>query len=311
MIRAAAALVVLLAAPVAEAAPRVRIVGTVQDGGLPHVACRCDNCDTARQPDAVPRYVSSLALITGPDEASKVRLFDATPDLARQLDLLEDVRRAPNDRVDRSPLDGIFLTHAHMGHYTGLDLLGFEAVHARAVPVYGTASMLEYLRTNGPWSQLVRLENIVLRGLSEPVALEDGVSVRAVPVPHRDEYTDTVGFLIQGPERTVFFVPDTDSWDAWDPGIDAFLATHDVDLALLDATFYSMDELPGREVASIGHPLITHSMDRLQAWVDAGREVWFLHLNHSNPALRADSDAARTIEARGFRVAREGREYGL
>lgn len=311
MIRTLVLLVLLGSAAPVDAAPRLRVVGTVQDGGLPHVACRCDTCDAARQPDATPRFVSSLALITGTEDEPRVHLFDATPDLARQLDLLEDVRTAPEDRVDRTPLDGIFLTHAHMGHYTGLALLGFEATHAQSVPVYGSASMLEYLRTNGPWSQLVRLSNIVLHDVASPVALGDGVTVTAIPVPHRDEYTDTVGFLIEGPQRTAFFVPDTDTWDTWDPGIDAFLATHDVDLALLDATFYSMDELPGREVASIGHPLITDSMDRLQAWVDGGRQVWFLHLNHSNPALRDDSPQAEEIRRRGFRVAREGDHFGL
>jgi pyrroloquinoline quinone biosynthesis protein B len=134
--------------------------------------------------------------------------------------------------------------------------------------------------------------------------------VTALPVPHRDEYTDTVGFLIEGPQRSVFYVPDTDSWDAWQPGLPDRLAT--VDVALLDGSFYSPAELPGRSVAEIGHPLISGSMDLLEALVARGEvEVIFTHLNHSNPALDPGSAESAEIKRRGFSVLADGQRIAL
>ena len=220
--------------------------------------------------------------------------------------------RAAAGRVDRAPVDGVFLTHAHVGHYLGLAFFGFETVHTRRLPVWASPRMADFLRANGPWSQLVKLENVELRPLraGEPVALEDGVSVTPLQVPHRDEYSDTLGFLVRGPRRAVLYVPDTDSWRAWTRPLPELLAG--VDEALLDGTFYSLDELPGRDVASIGHPLIADTMELLAPLVkSAGLRVAFTHLNHSNPALEPESAARKAIEARGFRVLAEGEEIGL
>lgn len=297
------------APPATASGPFLRILGTVQDGGFPHAACEHEACRAARIAEE-RRYVSSLAVVL--PASRKVFLIDATPDLRPQLDLLADVRDPPPDRVDRAPVDGVFLTHAHVGHYLGLAFFGFEAIHTRDLPVWATPRMAGYLRTNGPWSQLVELGNIALRelALGEPVELGEGVSVTAVRSPHRDEYSDTVGFVIAGPEASVFYLPDTDSWDAWDRPLAEVAG--EVDVALLDGSFFSLDELPGRDVASIGHPLIRDSMARLGDLATSGRtRVVFIHLNHSNPALVDGSPERVEIETAGFSIAREGNELPL
>jgi len=290
--------------------PYVRVIGTVQDGGLPHVGCTCERCEAARRDPRRRRLVASLAVVL--PASGRVVLIDATPDLHEQLDLLADVRDAPAGVTDRAPVDGVLLTHAHVGHYLGLAFFGYESMHTRDLPVWCTSRMAAFLRANGPWSLLVGRRNVELRETApgEAVALGDGVTARAVPAPHRDEYTDTVGWRLEGPRRAVFYVPDTDGWDAWGRPLPEVLAG--VDVALLDATFYSPDELPGRRVEEIGHPLVTDTMDRLQAEVDAGRlDVRFIHLNHTNPALDPASAAAREIDRRGYAVAAEGEEIGL
>lgn len=299
----------------APAGPFVRVLGTAQDGGFPHVACAHELCAAARRDPSLARRVASLAVVlpgNGP-EAGRVYLIDATPDLPEQLELLADVRDAPAGRVDRSPVDGVLLTHAHMGHYLGLAWFGYESVHTRGLPVWSTPRMARFLRENGPWSQLVALGNVELREVEAgrgAVDLGDGVVVRAVAVPHRDEYTDTVGFRIEGPRATVLYVPDTDSWDAWGGRLAEVL--DGVDVALVDATFYSAGELPGREVSEIGHPLISDSLERFgDAVRSGGLQVLFIHLNHSNPALDPRSPERRAIEAAGFRVAEEGEEIPL
>jgi pyrroloquinoline quinone biosynthesis protein B len=174
--------------------------------------------------------------------------------------------------------------------------------------------MAEFLKTNGPWSQLVRLGNIALREFQpgQPFDLEEGVSVKPLQVPHRDEYTDTMAFLIRGPKKTLLYVPDTDSWKAWPKPLLDVLAEEKVDVALLDATFYSPDELPDRDVSKIKHPLITQSMDLLEPLVKAGKlRVYFTHLNHSNPALDPNGAARKAIEKRGFRVLVEDDQIDL
>ncbi len=289
--------------------PYVRVVGTVQDGGLPHVACSCARCETARRDPASRRLVASLAIVL-PD-SGRVYLIDATPDVGRQLDLLADVRDPPAGRVDRAPIDGVFLTHAHVGHYLGLALFGYEAVHAQGLPVWGTERMVGFLRANGPWNLLVERGNVEPRALGpgDAVDLGEGVSVRALAVPHRDEYTDTVGFVIAGARQSVFYVPDTDSWRAWQPPIEEVLGT--VDVGLLDGTFFSADELPGRDVESIGHPLIGDSLERLAPVVAAGTRVAFTHFNHSNPVLDPDSTARERVLRLGFEILEDGDEIEI
>lgn len=304
---------VVEALPSALAAPTgpfIRVLGTAQDGGFPHAACSCSRCLLARQEISRRRLVASLSVVL--PAGGLVYLVDATPDIREQLTRLDDVRDPPGDRVDRSPVDGLFLTHAHIGHYLGLSFFGFEAVHTRGLPVYGTSRMSTFLGSNAPWDQLVSLENIDLIELriGQPITLSEGVLIEALWVPHRDEYTDTVAYRIRGPRRTVLYVPDTDPWAAWSPPLSEVL--EGVDVALLDGSFYSADELPGRSLDEIRHPLITDSMERLQNLVDEGLvEVYFTHLNHSNPVLDAGSTEKAAVESRGFRILEDLQEIPL
>ena len=309
------ALLLLAAAPATSpntAGPRVVVLGTVQDGGMPQTGCDCSNCSLARKNPSFARHVASLAIDF--PKTDHVYLVDATPDLPEQIEEIHTFRAHPEGKTDRAPVDGVLLTHAHIGHYLGLAHFGFESLNTKDIPVWVSPRMAQYLKTNGPWSQLVRLGNIALREFQpgQPFDLEEGVSVKPLQVPHRDEYTDTMAFLIRGPKKTLLYVPDTDSWKAWPKPLLDVLAEEKVDVALLDATFYSPDELPDRDVSKIKHPLITQSMDLLETLVKSGKlRVYFTHMNHSNPALDADGAARKAIEARGFRVLAEDDQIDL
>jgi pyrroloquinoline quinone biosynthesis protein B len=290
--------------------PRVRILGIAQDGGLPHAACSCPRCDAARKDPTLSSPVASLGIIT-PD-AQKAYLIDASPDIIEQLDAMSDVRDLEAKRVDRTPVDGIFLTHAHMGHYLGLAHLGFEAINTRALPLWASASMASFLKQNAPWSQLIELKNLEMRPFKDGdvVTLDEGVEVKAVHVPHRAEYTDTFAFIMKGTRKSVLYVPDISPWHKLNRPL-ADLFAH-VDVALVDGTFYSGDELPGRDTQEIGHPLIVDTMELLQSRVDAGTlKVYFVHLNHSNPALDPNSEEREHLESRGFFVGWPGMEFEL
>jgi pyrroloquinoline quinone biosynthesis protein B len=285
--------------------PYVVVLGTAQDGGLPHAACTCPRCVAARTDPKRHRRVASIAIIV--PSTGRRFLVDATPDLRAQLDLLPAAGTRAPGKVDRAPVDGVLLTHAHVGHYLGLAFFGFEAVHTSRLAVHATPRMAAFLRANAPWSRLVEREEIELREAAPgvPFELDAGIRVTPFTVPHRDEDSDTVGFAIAGPRHTIAYVPDTDRWDTWSPEARRTIAA--CDTALLDGTFFSGDELPGRDVAKIGHPLIVTTIDLFRDQVRAGRlRILFTHLNHSNHALDPTSPERRRIIDSGFEVAEDG-----
>ena len=292
--------------PAADAAaPFVLVLGTAQDGGIPHLGGRAAPDEAARRDPSQRRLVASLLVV---DPASGRRwLIDASPDLALQLDRAEAIAPARGVESGRPPLvDGIFLTHAHIGHYLGLAQLGREVYSADRVPVWGSERMRKFLASNGPWDQLVRLNQIELRA-AEPgkaVPLAPELSVTPFLVPHRDEYTDTFGFEIRGPRRSLLYIPDIDKWEKWSERIEDRVAK--VDVALLDATFYGETELPGRAMSEVPHPFVVESIARFASLPLAERrKVVFTHLNHSNPAALAGTAERKAIETAGMRVAEE------
>jgi pyrroloquinoline quinone biosynthesis protein B len=296
--------------PLHAFAQRVVVLGTAQDGGMPHTGCEHAACAAARKDPKLARRVASLAIVAG----GRTFLVDASPDLPAQIQEVHSFRSFPEGRVDRAPFDGVLLTHAHIGHYLGLAHFGFESLNTKDLPVYVSPRMAEFLRTSGPWSQLVRLGNIKIVEIKpgEWFSLGEGISAKAFAVPHRDEYSDTMAFLVRGPKRTLLYVPDTDTWKTWTRPLLQVIEEEKVDYALLDATFYSPDELPDRDVTKIKHPLVTDSMELLGPLVKAGKvKVWFTHLNHSNPALDPSGEARKNIEAKGFRVLDETDELDL
>ena len=282
------------------------VLGTLQDGGSPHMGCWKSCCAPLYGNPDPSRMVVSLGLLDNTE--SRTYLLEASPDLPSQMGLL---RKEASFEASIAP-DGIFLTHAHIGHYTGLMFFGREAMNASGVPVYALPRMLEFLKGNGPWDQLVRLGNIQLNPTSEktPVRLSGHLEVRPFRVPHRDEYSETAGYRITGPSRTALFIPDIDKWDRWEISLQKIL--EEVDLAFLDATFYNAAEIGYRDMSEIPHPFVVESMSLLESLPVALRnKVYFIHLNHTNPLLNPKSEESKAVERSGFRIARVGDRFKL
>jgi pyrroloquinoline quinone biosynthesis protein B len=272
--------------------PSVLVLGSAQDGGVPQAGCRCSTCAAVRAGHLAPRLPASLGLI---DRAAGVSfLIDATPAFAAQWDTL--LAAAP----DCTPA-GILLTHAHLGHYTGLLQLGREVIDSRALPVFASERMAAFLSTNGPWRQLIEHGNIVLQPLEPGQArqLSTNLTVEPHAVPHRAEWSDTLSFMISGPQRRLWYCPDIDRWTDWQS--DLRQVVDSVDVALIDGTFFNGDELPGRDMRLIPHPTVLDSLQRLQGCTT---DVRFIHLNHSNPLL-VDGPARAQLQAAGFAAAVE------
>ena len=190
-----------------------------------------------------------------------------------------------------------------MGHYTGLLHLGREALGGDRVPVYSMPRMETFLSTNGPWSQLVALENIKIKSMyaDSSVTLSRKLKVTPFLVPHRDEYSETVGYRIEGPEKTALFIPDIDKWSKWDRNIIEYIK--EVDIALLDASFFKNGELK-RDMNEIPHPFVEESMLLFKNLSDKDKEkIHFIHFNHTNPLLIEGSEAQKIVLKNGFKIA--------
>lgn len=286
---------------------KVIVLGTAQDGGVPQAGCRQPYCERARRDPSFARAVASLAVID--TTARRTFLVDATPDARNQIDYLLHHPDYP-PRPDRNPVDGVILTHAHIGHYAGLVQFGNEVMATSRMPVYCTRSMAAFLRENGPWAQLVRDDFLSLHASDAPAELRltDRLLVRTFLVPHRQEWSDTIALEIRGETRRLLYMPDIDHWDQWQEDVQQIVRQGDI--ALLDGCFYSGDELPGRDMDKVPHPLISDTMARLAA-LAASRCIVFTHLNHTNPVQEAESPQRRAVEAAGFHVAAERQEFVL
>ena len=294
------------------------VLGIAQDAGYPQIDCYKPHCLPAWKDPDKRRLATSLGLV---DHKNKNKyLFEATPDIKEQFYRFNQV--APNNEYS---FKGIFLTHGHMGHYTGLMHLGREAAGSKNIPVFAMPRMLEFLKSNGPWSQLVSLNNIKLKELQHNTSVLLGpvvdqelkkdktlAELKVVPilVPHRDEFTETVGYKIVGPNRTALFIPDIDKWKKWKTDINKLIK--EVDVALLDATFFDGNELPNRNMSEVPHPFVTESMIRFSSLSKSDKnKIVFIHFNHSNPLLIDGSRQQKQVEIAGFRFAIEGMRLPL
>ncbi len=278
------------------------VLGIGQDGGAPQID-RHD--DPAWKNPSQRLFAASGALI---DHRNGDRyLFEATPDIREQLFALNEIAgKADND--DPLGLAGVFLTHAHIGHYAGLLFAGHESAGSKNLRVFAMPRMKNYLESNGPWDQLVRYSNIALSPIHDKDAVTLGESVSVTPhrVPHRDEYSETVGFVITGPSKSILFLPDIDAWDRWETEfgtrIEDMIAA--VDVAYLDATFFDNNELPGRDMSAFPHPRLLDSMQRFASLPDEEQDkVRFFHINHTNKVRFETSEQYQAMKSRGFKLA--------
>ena len=276
----------------------LKILGVVQDGGMPHLGNNETCCENIKQ----DKYVTSLMLMN--NENNESFLFDASPDINKQLNFM-------GDRIKKD-LKGIFLTHAHIGHYTGLMYFGREALNSKLVNVYAMPRMKKFLEENGPWSQLVSLQNISIIELinESKISIDSNVIVQPIEVPHRAEFSETVGYKIYGPNKTALFIPDIDKWYLWEKSI--IDEIKQVDYAIIDATFFDSKEVNYRDISEIPHPFVTESMDLFDSIdIKEKNKIYFIHLNHTNPLINKDSDQYKLVRSKGYNVAEEGMKLNL
>ena len=274
------------------------ILGNVQDAGSPHMGCKKDCCKNLFKNPDKDRMVVSIGLIDPQNKGSW--MIEASPDFPRQAKILKSY--CPFN--DKETPDGIFLTHAHIGHYIGLMYLGKEAMNADQVPVYAMTRMKGFLIQNGPWSQLLKINNIRINNINDQQTKSLSTNLQITPflVPHRDEYSETVGYHIQGPNKNALFIPDIDKWNKWNKNI--IDEIKQVDYAFIDATFFDANEINNRDISQIPHPFVVESMELFKNFSEKEKaKIHFIHLNHTNPLLNSSSPQFKLVLKNGFNIA--------
>ena len=277
--------------------PYAVVLGIAQDGGYPHAGCERRCCADLWKNDSLKKMVSCISVID--PKSGLAWMIDATPDFAKQYHIITKKHNAR--------LAGIFLTHAHIGHYTGLMHLGREVMGSKNIVVYAMPKMKLFLENNEPWKQLVSLKNIHIIPIEDKkeIILSRHLIIEPFKVPHRDEFSETVGYNIIGPNESLLYIPDIDKWDRWEHNISLWIEQHSY--ALLDGTFYSIGELPDRSMDKIPHPFILESIHHFMDLLDRDRrKIYFIHFNHTNPALHKISATTNSIIKEGYNTAREG-----
>ena len=281
----------------------IYILGNTQDAGLPHIGCQhrfcLDNFDVYED-----YYTTSIAVVNS--DLKKYILFEATPDITFQLNNLKR-----NIFHEFLLPESIYITHAHMGHYTGLMYFGREALASKDLLVRVLPRMSKFLQNNGPWSQLVDINNIKIEEINFESSTNElsNIIVTPVQVPHRDEYSETAGYIIKGKNKKALFIPDIDKWEKWDRDLGQLVK--EFDFLLIDATFYDSKEI-NRDISEIPHPLVTETIDLLSGLDLKNRnKVYFIHMNHTNMMLNPDSDLSKLVTSKGFNIARLGQKLYL
>ena len=278
------------------------ILGIAQDGGSPQIGCDKSCCKILWE-KKIFESVTSVGLIDNVE--NRFFLIDASPDITKQYQMLKSLSL-------NGSLGGIVLTHAHIGHYSGLLFFGKESLGARKINVYSMPKMSFFLKNNGPWSQLIQEKNIIINQLKNNSiqTLSKYISIKPILVPHRDEFSETVGYLIKGDLKSALFLPDIDKWEKWDKKIEDFIKN--VDYAFIDGTFYNGKEIPQRNMNEIPHPFVIETLERLKNLKKKHKKkVYFIHLNHTNPLLKPNSEITKEIIKRGYNIARTGMKFDL
>ena len=282
----------------------LKVLGTIQDGGIPHMGCSKECCSNYFLSKKSRIGVSSLGVSNLKHNTNYI--IDATPNINFQLiDLIGNAD--PSKK-----LNGIFLTHAHMGHYAGLLNFGRESLNSKNIPLYLMPKFYNFILNNGPWNQLVELNNIKLNKIynREKVILHNNLSFTPIQVPHRDEYSETVGYVIEGIHKKVLYIPDIDKWAKWEVSIVEMIKS--VDYAFLDGTFFDEKEINNRDISEIPHPFIIESLKLFEELDESEKsKVYFIHLNHTNPVLNSESSEYKKVISAGFNIAKTGMEFFL
>jgi len=269
----------------------IYVLGVAQDGGYPHLGCTKKCCQMAWEDTKLHKFPTSIALINKKEK--KYWLFDVTPKIKEQMHLMNQFQ---------CNLSGVFITHAHYGHYIGLLEFGLEVLNTKNIPVYVMPRMYNFLSGSLPFKLLVDNNNINLNKIDlAKIIINEDIDVQAFEVPHRNEISETVGFKISTSNKSVIYLPDIDNFKGYELKIKKMIINSDV--AFIDGTFYKKSELDYRNINEVSHPEIASSMKLFFDLKKTDKKkIHFIHLNHTNPVLNSKTKEFKSIIDNGFSI---------
>ncbi|MDP6906888.1 MAG: MBL fold metallo-hydrolase [Candidatus Thalassarchaeaceae archaeon] len=287
---------------------RVTVLGSAQDGGFPQPGCqkKCCNVEPSMELQRFPVALGIMGL------DGTFHLIEASRMMERQFRILQEIL----GKYPPVPTS-ISLTHTHLGHIDGLGLLGKEVMGAEGVIVHCSESVARLIRITPAYQELINQDAIVVQVWNQSESFEPspncGFSIRPIPVPHRSELSDNHALIIESPGCNLLFMPDHDSWldTLKSRTIREWLSELNIDIALIDGTFWDSNELPNRDMKNIPHPTILDSLERLGQRQNSDPEILFFHLNHTNPLCNPNSRESKELQLLGWGIAKEGDSFTL
>ncbi len=278
------------------------IVGISQDGGVPQAGCECESCSSAIL-DPKLRLHPVCCAIRGSD--GSLHIIEATRNLPEQLGIAASVLGLGGSSIP----DTVCLTHAHLGHIDGLGQFGKESMGLSEIPLFASKSVVQFLDSRGFLNPFQAKE--VQAGTPFHPSEGCGFQYTMIPVPHRDEFSDTHAIVVEGPNSKLLFLPDHDDWgqtleSSGFEDIRGWLLSLDIDFALVDGTFWDNSELRGRDMSQIPHPTISETLERIGNRGEEDPDIIFIHINHTNPVLDKQSAQYGEVASKGWSVAKQG-----
>jgi len=278
----------------------VTVLGIAQDGGHPQPGCLRPCCANLTE----QHYPVSLGIRS--DEGTNI-LIEATRHLGDQFTLW-----------GQTNVDHLLLTHANFGHVDGLGLFGRETLSAQGINLHVSEEMYHLVDQTPQWNLMVQQGVFEIQTFAVGTSLynKDEVIIEPVRIPHRDELSDMHAFIIRGPNKSLLFLPDHDSWDETlavhnCSTLRQWLSAMRIDVALIDGTFWSEDELGGRDQSKVPHPPVVQTLKMLGEKQQGDPEIFFTHLNHTNPLYDQESEQMKQVTQLGWGVVHQGQHFTL
>ncbi|HKU69033.1 MAG TPA: MBL fold metallo-hydrolase [Candidatus Baltobacteraceae bacterium] len=298
----------------------VRVLGSAAGGGVPQWNCACANCTAARRGEQPRRTESCVAI----GSAGRWLLLNCSPDIASQIEAFAPLQP---QSTRGTPIAGMLFTDANVDHVGGLAVLRQTGMHRF---VLRSTSIVREIATAQPAfapfaSPPHHWIDVAANAFCEPVDTGDlvghALDVRPIPVSGSTPgYAGrlhipgaVVAYEIRDRQsgRTLLFAP---VFAAIDDELRA--AVERADLAFLDGSFYSDDELQRAQLmdktaSHLGHQPVGGEDGTLAQLREAAEKIVFTHLNNSNPMLDPSSEAAQRVRSFGAQIAHDGMERML
>lgn len=299
----------------------VTVLGIAQDGGRPQPGCYKSCCSTLTPADI--RYPVALGVVDG----TTTHLIEASRYLGEQLRFLWKLPTSKN--VEN--INHVWITHAHWGHIDGLGLFGRETMNSKGIHLHVSESVANLIYRTPSWNTMVQqgvfhldifhystMQQKTTMTVHQTSSSSSPLSIEPIPIPHRAELSDMHAFIIRGPNKSLFFLPDHDTWEQTlsihkCTSIREFLQKFRIDIALIDGTFWSYDELGDvRDQTQVPHPPVSETINLLgKRNLQLDPQIYFTHLNHTNPLYGSNSVPYKTLIDMGWDIASQGMKFVL